>query len=199
MINLIGPLDLYSSKVCFNHPSYFIDGGIKHKHKFSNPKFSFGDGDSSNAPLDTLLEQDKDYSDYLFTLEKTIDLDSQISLHGLYGKRVDHQLAIIGDTLSLLNKYPNKEIFLANDSEEMIIFSSHQHKFYEIGPNFSVFTLNEQEIQIKGAKYPLDNQQIEDKMFKLSPFSSRGLSNKVTHKLEVTAQKPFMIVPYLDD
>jgi thiamine pyrophosphokinase len=193
-INLIGPLKLQHQEVNFNLPSFFIDGGLKYIELFSNPKESFGDGDSNiqekRHKIDHKLDKDKSFSDYAYALKSLLNTHI-IHLHGLYGQRDDHQLAIIGDTFKLLKNTSNKLIFLHNLKTRPWIFSSYNEYSFNIRGHFSLFTIEKQKIRLLGAKYPL-----EGSCFELEAFSSHGLSNFAQDMIQINSQSPYLIIPF---
>lgn len=191
-INIIGPLKLIHQEVNFDLPSYFIDGGLKHANLFKLKVESFGDGDSSNEKshkIDNKLSKEKDLSDLSYALNHLIEHD-MIHLHGFYGKRQDHQLSIIGDILNLLEKHPKKELKLHNTEDIPWVFCSKKdYNFYHQG-TFSILSLQEQKIEIFGAKYPL-----KEKSVIIKPFSSIGLSNIGHGQVFIKANKPYLLIP----
>jgi thiamine pyrophosphokinase len=194
-INLVGPLKLNYHQINYELETYFVDGGVKYKKYFKHNKTSFGDGDSvegESATIDVKLDIDKDFSDYQYALSQLIDHHT-IHLQGLYGDRFDHQLAIIGDTFRLLENNPDKLIYLHTQDKYPWIFSSYKSYSYPIRDDFSLFTLNEQEIELKGAKFPLNQRP-----FKLSPLSSLAISNKSTkNSVHIKNQRPLLIIPII--
>lgn len=191
-INLIGPLKLIHQEVNFTLPTFFVDGGLIHARNFQDKKESFGDGDSlteKSHKIDYKLPIEKNISDFLYALKHVIEHD-MIHLHGFYGKRQDHQLSIIGDLLNLLKSHPEKEIKLHNTEDLPWIFSSKtDYSFFHQG-SFSILSLQEQKIEILGAKYPL-----EDKSVTIKPLSSIGLSNIGHGQVFIKAKKPYLLIP----
>lgn len=189
-INLIGPLKLNVSKIDFNCPSYFVDGGLRHKALFENYLGSIGDNDSSNTCPDILLDTEKDDSDYLHALREIISKTNRIKVHGFWGGRFDHQLALIGDTFRVLEDFSSKivEVFQL-ESNYSLIFSSHKNYQYQVKHNFSLFTLKQQEILYFNCKYP-------DKEYAklIKPISSNGISNFGYQEIIIKAQRPIMLM-----
>lgn len=191
--NLIGPLKINQSQIDFELPSYFVDGGTIHKDHFKYPKTSFGDGDSTNQPLDIKLDIDKDFSDTLYALKNIITNYDQINMYGFDGARFSHQLAIIGDTLNLLNKHTQKELYFYQENGKRWIFSSKSQQIYppsySTKGQFSLFSLLEQEVLYINTHYPIDKKPVM-----VAPLSSTGVSNKADKSFEIQAQYPYLII-----
>lgn len=186
-INLIGPLPLNPTNINYDYESIIIDGGLNHNLKFQK-QISIGDNDSSQSNLDILLNKEKDYSDFSKALEYIEPSAEQIICYGLLGGRLDHQLAIIGDTCAYLKKKYGIFHFHDESKKKLSIFSSGKWEFNTCG-EFSVLTINRQIIKITGAvKY-----QIQEYTY-LNPLSSHGISNIADGLFYIQCEKPAIIL-----
>lgn len=188
-INLIGPLKLNHSLVNFALPSYFIDGGIQHKHLFPNALKSIGDGDSSNRPMDISLAKTKNFSDTSYAINYVLPMSDKLFLHGFDGKRFDHQLALIGDLLTILENYSNKDIILTLLSGEKWLFTSKKQTQIPHNGEFSLFSLRTQEIKYHNCQYPLEEHGVT-----FQGLSSLGISNTCESYLEISNTYPILLM-----
>lgn len=76
--------------------------------------------------------------------------DSDVYIFNATLGRMDHELV----TIKLLIKYSNLNLHLMNDTEE-IIYLTKNYKISELNKRFSLIPLDDVELEIIGAKYPL--------------------------------------------
>lgn len=186
IINLIGPLKLYSPIIDKSIFSIIIDGGQNHNINFPS-SLSLGDQDSSNNVVDILLPRDKDYSDYSKALDYIDSQTSIINCYGLFGGRLDHQLAIIGETCDLLSRQKSKFNFYHDKKIKMCILSPGNWKFSQKN-EFSLHSLAAQKIKITGnIKYTLSEYTY------IKPLSSHTISNIAYGQFEILCERPLVI------
>lgn len=188
-INLIGPLKLNFHQINFQNLTYFVDGGLQYKSLFPHSSHSFGDGDSTNTKLDISFAIEKDFSDSYGALKYLLKAHNNIAMHGFYGARNDHLIALIGDILGLLEEFPNKRIEFNTNTHEAWVFSSHQQSTFQHKGEFSLFSLREQLIKYQNTDYPKDKMPV-----KVRPLSSIGLSNKSEGLFEISNTYPILMI-----
>lgn len=123
--------------------------------------------------------KEKDFSDFELALNyiSATYSSKEIKVYGFLGGRIDHQLF----NFFVLGRHIEKNNFMAYGDREIIYFSSGSIDIDDFkGSTFSVFPLSELTgLNIKGAKYPLENQNI-------NTYSSLTLSNVITDSLHVS-------------
>lgn len=185
-INLIGPMDLDLTVVDDRLFTIVIDGGADHCLHFS-PNLSVGDQDSTSQKLDCLLPADKDYSDYSKALSFIHDKTQIINCHGLYGGRLDHQLAIIGDSCRFLLKQKAKINFFQKKDIRLCILAPGKWILNHNGL-FSLHSLYDQFIKIHGdIKYNLKEYTY------IHSLTSHTISNVAFGQFFVICQSPVFL------
>lgn len=186
-INLIGPLPVNPSNINYDYEAIIIDGGLNHKLNFQK-QISIGDNDSSQADVDILLNKDKDYSDFSKALEYIEPNIEQIICYGLIGGRLDHQLAILGETCAYLKKKYGIFHFHNQHNKKLSIFSPGKWEFNTYG-EFSIQTISRQKIKIIGSvKYQIQEYTYVDSL------SSHCLSNVASGHYHIYCQEPAIIL-----
>ncbi len=173
-------------------PHIYIDGGLLHKPHLKVPHlFSLGDGDSSDGlALDIGHPSEKDQSDFTLALQEWLKKEdpppSELHLLGLWGGRLDHSLALLGECFSFLESWPShKIIYYREDGKIGGILFKGQYELNFHG-TFSLFALKSNQVTISGeAKYNGD--------FNLQPLSSLGLSNISKGSVSLCSQHPLLL------
>lgn len=145
---------------------------------------------------------DKDHSDLKLALDwllrwleetqllkevTTKEQQLKIFFHGLSGGDLAHQLAILGEIHTFLKVLPHTHCRLFDKSNRPIIEAHGQRLMTEAHGQLSLFSLEEQTVELKGMlKYKGKHQ--------LAPLSSLGLSNEASGAFEVHGQKPIFII-----
>ena len=83
------------------HAVIYVDSGIHHQ-KPCALSTSVGDADSSTAPLDMMLEKEKNFSDFTFALRSLPQNIAEVHARGFLGGRRDHELANFGEAHAFL-------------------------------------------------------------------------------------------------
>jgi thiamine pyrophosphokinase len=192
---LAGPLSV--EKTCLNNftgPKIAVDGG-----RFHLPPeawdYTIGDDDSSPADLnekkryklDETHSPNKDQSDFALALDLIPNsFVGEIHAHGLWGGRMDHFLAIMGEVQLFLTRNPHIQfMFYENDKVHLWVLSQ-TVKSLTLKGRFSVFTLTPQHISLQGQiDYPCDK--------KFLPLHSLGLSNHAFGKFQISCEAPAFI------
>lgn len=179
----------------------FVDAGVQLREQlnFSCAHYSLGDGDGDakrgatyHELLDEVYPTEKDESDLELALkfiEKKQNLTQMTHLHalGLWGGRFDHQLANMGEFLSFCETHPQMTLTWYGEQEEKAIIATGKNYFNHQGI-FSLFLARENEVSIEGnIQYPLEKTR-------LTPFSSRGLSNIAAGKFTIEVDGPYLVV-----
>lgn len=192
---LVGPLKIPSQihlKEFESHPHIFIDGGITHRDSVLGPHFfSLGDGDSGSASqLDYLHPKDKDRSDFALSLKQlflsTGDAPLNLHLIGLWAERLDHFLALLGESFEALKKTTDLKLYLYDEHFNIraILFKD-ELKWSHQGI-FSLFSLTKVDVTIEGKAHFNGD-------FVLPPLSSQGLSNEANGELSIKSDGPLLL------
>ncbi len=178
---LYGPLLKKLPEIHKESLHFLIDGGATFQDLIPG-SISLGDGDSHSGHLDILLPKEKDLSDLGYALNQLHEM-RELYFYGFIGKRLDHQLAVFGETFHFLKKGNSQVCFFDNH-----VFATNRKEVnLNILDTFSIFSIEEMKLSISGqAKYKLINQRI-------SPFSSHTLSNIGNGTIHIQADKPFFI------
>jgi len=175
----------------------FIDGGLDHKPQIEghfNPinSLSVGDGDSyrGEETFDHAYPTQKGSSDFALSLKHLDSLLGNIknlTLLGLWGERLDHQMAIFGECLSHLNERSSLVInFYDQNFVKKAIAFNKQLEITHVG-GFSLLTIKKNNISITGAAtYLAQNLEI-------LPLSSRTISNEANGRVLIKSEKPLLI------
>ena len=191
-ICFVGPMELTYPLEKFPRKSLiFIDGGINHlrNQNFDQSDLKLvGDGDSleqpAEAPFLIKLSQEKDISDLKAGLDILSSKQKSIYLNGFLGGRLDHQMAVLGETHEHLMKFPSTSIFF---SENVHLLPAGKHRL-EFKGEFSLFSLIKTLVNIEGSvKYK--GADIE-----LRPLSSRGLSNYSNGSFNLNISSPTFFI-----
>ncbi|MEC7274775.1 MAG: hypothetical protein VXV96_00515 [Bdellovibrionota bacterium] len=190
-IILLGPTSLRSISLHpKNAPIVFIDGGLLHKDQLElcdHPLlFSIGDGDSSKATLDHHFPEDKDVSDFALALDRFKDEESlHFHCYGLYGERLDHQLANLGEACKVVASNHHRFTFYDETGQRRAAIATGENEF-QAHALVSVFSLTLASLKLTGEiKYQGE--------FTLSPLSSLGLSNKAYGTFSLSSDQPLII------
>jgi thiamine pyrophosphokinase len=184
IINFIGPMSVGHID---NYPSVIIDGGDKHFYT-GEVLTHLGDFDSAKNKPKILLDKEKDFSDLCYALGLITSSVSIIHAHGFNGGRPDHQLANYLETYKAFQLQKNLKMnFYSSDSLcAFTIIAPGDYEFRHSGL-FSIFTLNDQVINLQGdVDYKL-NKSV------LNKASSHGLSNNCNSKFQITNTDPVLI------
>jgi thiamine pyrophosphokinase len=161
-------------------PAFFVDGGTIHLPQAPSPHyFCLGDGDSSSEKkMQLLFPSSKDYTDLELALALIPGHFKQVSIHGVWGKRKDHELANLGAINS----------FLINHSSIMNIQIDNHHYFLNSGAHtldikgkFSLLVFQDTTVDISG-----NCQFTTDKKITMNVLNGRGLSNFGSGKVEIS-------------
>jgi thiamine pyrophosphokinase len=186
--NIVGPLEINPSFINQNLSTLIVDGGKNHKLNLKE-SLSIGDSDSSFSPCDIQLSKAKDASDLYYALKELDGNEDIVDCYGLYGKRLDHQMMVIGD----INNYNKEKITIFNIYSkyrlELSILPKGSHKLNRKGL-FSLLTLRNQKISISGEiKYKFGVNSPDT----LVALSSHGLSNEAFGEFTLTCYSPLVI------
>ncbi len=156
----------------------FCDSGLKHCEKLNvKPDLIVGDFDSHQKPeTDTetiVLPCEKDDTDTVFAVKEALKRGfDNFLIIGVTGQRLDHTLG----NISILNMLfsENKKATIADDYSEMEVVSN---KTVFVDDSYAYFSLinlfgKADGINIKNAKYPLENAEITSEY-------QYGISNEV--------------------
>lgn len=190
-LNIFGPMELSSSMTIEDSlPSFFIDGGVNHKHHFNLKGVSVGDGDSSHQHnMDIKLDPRKDSSDldyFLALLPRDIQ---KINVYGFFGGELDQQLISLGSLIRFLEKNNEScEIYVYNKFSLKIIATNKKTISFNFTGEFSLLNFKKNKFKILGSvDYPIEKQ----KNFEI--FDSELLHNIAKGEFEIHSEKPFMI------
>lgn len=184
-----------------------VDGGYKHiplgTEAYLNSVIqakkidleSIGDGDSLSADLTHFikhrLEPMKDLSDLMaayktfFSKER---FNQQVILFGFSGGRLDHQLALIGDTLKFLNDFHDSKFYAYSSLGELMIFNSPGLHHFDHQGTLSLFQSQPSPISTQGSLvYHLEQEE-------LSSFGSHGLSNVAKGAFQITSETSTLLI-----
>lgn len=171
-------------------PVIFVDGGIQFKNFFqSNESISIGDGDSTSKKMDVKLNPKKDISDFKAALNLLPKNIKYILLRGLFPKLssekyFDYLLANLGEAYQIAIR--NQAYIELNENSYILPKGTHS---LMINHEFSIFSLVEQKISIKGnCVYRLE------KKTKISFLSSIGLSNIGFGLINIQNELPLIII-----
>lgn len=150
------------------------------------PDLIVGDFDSSDTPeVDVeviILNPIKDCTDTEFAVEKAVEKGfTEILILGATGGRLDHTFA----NFALLGDFKQKgiNINVLDEKHKIYALKDESHTVQKNNRYLSVFALGSYaEVTLEGVFYPLDK-------YRLSPFSSLGVSNEITEptaKITVT-------------
>ncbi len=184
----------------------YLDAAVQIKEKLALniPSVSIGDGDGPQINeedyrhlLDICTTPEKDESDLrlaLNYLHENIITDSEnynVSVHGLWGGRLDHQMAIFGEVARFIQSRDRLQTlpFKFYDQKGAlcsVISKGELHLNYQ--GTFSVFSLlQENQIKISGdVAYQTQSH--------FSPLSSLGLSNEAKGDIYIASKSPFLLI-----
>jgi len=155
------------------------------------PDFVVGDFDSIDSNVLSwlklrsaqfrLVSSDKDFSDLELALCVCEEQGVQSAMiMGAVGGRLDHQLCVLG---ALCNSSVTTVTLMGsakNDQQTVrLVRAEQQYVVLGIGTTFSAISLQGANISIAGARWPLNQVQLE-------PLSAHGLSNEVTSPVGAT-------------
>ena len=198
---VIGPMTFKMTSIASflkgpNARLVFVDGGLSHRNKLLKKApalvksaISIGDGDSSKKKM-TIKKTNQNLSDLSFFL-KTFSKENNIGrfvFAGFLGGRFDHHLINFGEITLFLKHFDKKSKIPRLLFEDQVeFFPKGAHKL-TINGHFSVASLEENSIKIKGeCDYPTK------KWVKLLPLSSLGLSNIGHGEVFIETKKPLMV------
>lgn len=177
-------------KLNFKPDDYFVfcDGGLKHQEKLNIiPDYIIGDFDSYEKPQISenilVLPTEKDDTDTFaavkLMLKKGFD---DFLLVGVIGERFDHSFGNISILLYLKNK--NAHGIIVDDYSKMFLCDKSVNIKKGSCSYFSIISLSDKLIgvNIKGAKYPLENAVIESSY-------QYAISNEATENTEISVEK----------
>lgn len=197
----------------------FIDGGWRHAqiikqgplksllepHSIKSSCHWVGDKDSlpDELPLppdlpQILLPSEKDESDlkaalnFLSQTRANFLNSATLFGHGLIGGRLDHQLAVLGelslwlDELDDQKKKPTIHL-LDQEGKNIITIFAGLYKESRYHGGLSLFSLAPQQVKLKGGLKYLGES------IKLTPLSSRGLSNEALGPYEIEGEKALIL------
>jgi len=174
----------------------FIDAAVQLRDQlnFSCAHYSLGDADGEGdycSLFDEVHPTHKDKSDLALALnfiEKKISPAAEVHAYGLWGGRFDHQLANMGELLDLSQRHPQVKISWHGENKGETAFIVCGENHFDHNGLFSVFTLQENEVSIKGQiEYPLSGHS-------LAPLSSLGLSNVASGAFSIQARNPYLVI-----
>ncbi len=180
-IALIGPL--HNGEKILESEKIFIDGGTKFRN--SQEGVSVGDNDSTNIPLDLVLQKEKDYSDLSYVLNQLTDNFHFVNLYGFQGGAKDHELINYGEVHRFLEKRKIETLVCFDDNIKA--FSAGKWEFNLMG-SFSLFCFSECQLKMMGA---CQYQFAESVPF--SKLSSRGLSNEGSGRVLIHTDSPLFV------
>ena len=162
----INNYDYIKTKITENDYVVFCDSGLKHKKELGvTPSLIVGDFDSHEKPnLDVetiVLPCEKDDTDTVYAIKEAIKRGfDEFLLIGVIGARLDHTLGNVS-ILLYLDSLSKKGIII-DDYSDMEIVSN---KPVLIDDSYAFFSLinitgTAKGVNIKNAKYPLDNAEI---------------------------------------
>lgn len=165
-ITLVGPMT--PAAVAVVEPVIFVDGGANWRQ--NRIGLSVGDGDSSNQPLDIVLNPHKDFSDLAFALDIIGQRFKRVNLIGFVGGRQDHQLLNFGAAAHFLHARQQQTVLWF---EQTIAAYSAGRWAIEVHGTFSLIVFTTATVELSGdCKYPILPATI------IEPVSSFGLSNQ---------------------
>ncbi len=181
---MIGPL--YSGNNLPDTPLIFVDGGAK--FKAGENGFTVGDGDSFSGSLDEELSPNKNYSDLAYTLSSIPAHFSDIHLLGFLGGRRDHEWINLGEGFTFLSNRTHATRVHFDDIATGITAGNWQ---LNIHSQFSLIALQHATVVLTGkCQYRLPDPT------RISPLSSRGLSNKGHGQVDLeTDEALFLVYP----
>jgi thiamine pyrophosphokinase len=212
-IYLIGPL-LLESKLVNQHlkdePAdyiVYIDAGLQFKEEIKTEanSYSLGDGDGPTDlrfprhyadQLDKRFPPSKDQSDLelaLKHLEQTLnfglELNYEIKCFGLWGGRLDHQLANLGVCYHWLKSFPQTVHFSHYNHEKIYALICHGYFEMQYSGLFSLFNLDhDNSIDLSGdVKYKITQSRPY-------PLSSLGLSNEASGLIKINGASPYIFI-----
>jgi thiamine pyrophosphokinase len=194
---IVGPMKYEGYfKSSLDTPVIFIDGGTKHLKNFKSHLYqlSIGDSDSSDTRLDIKASTKKDFSDLKLGLDIANNKVQRLYLDGFFPKlknelRWDHRIANMGECFHWARE--NKAIVFLNSHSFILPKGIHS---LEIWGEFSLFSLYELKLKIIGqCEYQIKRSE------RISPFSSRGLSNIGKGRIIIYSGEPVIIIKNLKD
>lgn len=202
-IGIVGPLPIKLPLKSKAMPLFYLDGGISHRPAFQSAKietlgYCLGDNDSyqgSDNEFDLLLEKKKDMSDFAMalTLIKEAGLSPKsLHLYGLYGERLDHQLAIFGELRQLMvqSDLPEKAYFYPSYMSSFCALFINQTEEIKLTleGTFSLMAFEATKVSASGElEYSMTNHS-------LLPLSSFALSNRARGLIKLKADKPILLL-----
>lgn len=197
---IIGPMDFPTSAIVtykdhLDIRLIFIDGGLRHKtsleEHFPNAikdSLTFGDGDSSNKAMN-FHKNDQNISDLGFFLRSIHPNAYTSNYHflGFLGGRLDHMIFNLGELTAFTKLIKSNDTLVLLDDHIQFLCSGENLLCID-GP-FSIATVNDNKIKISGECEYTSNEWI-----KLTPLSSRGLSNNGSGAVVIEALKPLFII-----
>ena len=188
-------------KSFFRNDDYFIfcDRGLLHREKLGvKPDLAVGDFDSCEKPSDVreiiALPKEKDDTDSVFAVKEGIKRGfDEFLIIGALGGRADHSLCNLAMLKMLYGR--KKKAFIADDYSTIRVVGQETVKISDDCKYFSVINLfgNAENINIKNAKYPLENGNIPTDW-------QYGVSNEVEKGrcAEVSAEKGEILLITVD-
>jgi thiamine pyrophosphokinase len=167
--------------------AFFVDGGVVHLPPDPSPYyFSLGDGDSScENKMQLLFPRSKDYTDLELALALIPGYFKHVSLHGVWGKEKDHELANLGAINNFLISYSHIKNVHIDDRHFFLNSGNHLAK---IEGKFSLLVFQETTLNIKG-----NCQFTTGKNSLMGTLNGRGLSNIGAGEVEITLNKPALL------
>lgn len=184
--HLVGPVSKTFNVIADPfEPVIFVDGGAALREHCPYPSISIGDGDSSHAPMDILLNPDKAFSDLAFALLHLQFTEHNLHLHGFLGERRDHEYFNIGEVYAMLRK--SIATRYAHFNHEIYILGRGSWEL-QINGTFSLATLMHNIVQMTGdCRYPIAQAK------NIMPLSSYCLSNMGTGQIQIQCQQPIIL------
>lgn len=178
-IDIVGPFA--SSWSPSDRPALFVDSGARWQKPIALSA-TVGDGDSSFAKMDFLLEKEKDYSDFAFALRSLPQNIVEIFLHGFLGGRRDHELANFGEAHAFLKARLTPTV-MSWDSDA-ISWSAGEWDL-EWYKTFSLMAFESARVSIEGkCRYQVSTPS------EFSALSSFGLSNEGNGRIHIRTEGP---------
>ena len=179
-VEIVGPMPL-KVPLPDNGLFIFVDGGQSHqKHRVG---ISVGDGDSHSGPCTIAFPTQKDFSDLKGTLDLLPPHLRQLNLHGYFGGRWDHQLAVLMDLHQWLR---TQNQCVASISPSFNFYSAGDYAIDDHGP-FGLVLLASAKVTLSGdCEYQIQAGQ------NLQELSSHGISNKAFGKILLKTSGPIL-------
>lgn len=189
-VTLVGPL--FNKQHRPTGPTIYVDGGANFRpedNSITHPMISIGDGDSTDKPLEEVLEQNKDYSDLAYALRQMPGNVRHIDLLGFLGGRRDHELLNFGEVHHYL-KGATK--FKSARFDDLVVAFCGGKLSMEIHGRFSLIVFDPTLLSVSGAcTFPVEQAA------QIPNVSSLGLSNMGFGQVFVDSLGPCFL--FLDD